>query len=519
MNKKVLIIVSFIIALVLSTSLIFLLTNNKKLKSYNVSFETNGGTVIVSQSVNEGEKVIKPEDPTKEGYIFMQWLYQGKTYDFSSAVNSNFILTAEWIEKKEEVEVFTVKFNSDEGTTIPNQIIEKGNKVTMPINPIKEGYNFVEWQYNGVKYDFETNVEKNLELTAVYEQIKSTNKQNTDTNTNNTPNIKLDTNKTTSKPNNATTNNTGNNTNVVTNIAIPTLTQEGKGFSPESYGISYIVTDIETIDGIEVYKSTNGSTYNLEKVLTKKQLADTRNVIQIHANIGEYNYYKVRAYKTLKGQKVYSDYSRVMEIEGPRLDVPILTGTGCGGGGETSGESYAVTEIDIADGIEIHKSTNGSNYQLEKTLTIAQLQEKSNEITMIAYIGEHNYYKIKAYKTIKGNKIYSDYSSVIEIKGPKLEVPNLIENGLGGSDETSGKSYEVTELDFADGIEIHKSTDGSNYQLEKTLTIAQLQQQNNTIITIAYKGEHNYYKVRAYKTVKGNKIYSDYSTIVDVKCL
>jgi len=57
MNKnKLLIIVGSIIA-VITTIVIVLLINNKKPITYNVSFETNGGSLIESQVVNEENKL------------------------------------------------------------------------------------------------------------------------------------------------------------------------------------------------------------------------------------------------------------------------------------------------------------------------------------------------------------------------------------------------------------------------------------------------------------------------------
>lgn len=226
MNKKILIIICSIVALVTSISLIFILTNNKKTITYNVSFETNGGTIINSQTINEGEKAVKPSDPEKEGYIFVQWTYQGKTYDFSSEVKTDLILIAEWIEKEDEIETFVVNFNSDGGTTIPNQIIEKGNKIQKPNDPSKEGYIFKGWLLNSVDYNFDLIVEMNLELKAKWEKIEeknnkpvsnvsgnnSSNNNNSNTN-NNGSNSSINNNDSNSNTNNSDNNNSNNNNN------------------------------------------------------------------------------------------------------------------------------------------------------------------------------------------------------------------------------------------------------------------------------------------------------------------
>lgn len=82
---------------------------------------------------------------------------------------------------KENVkEIYTITFDSAGGTTISTQEVEEGNKVSQPNNPTKEGYNFIEWQLNGVKYDFESVVNQDITLKAVWEEIPKT-----DNNTNN----------------------------------------------------------------------------------------------------------------------------------------------------------------------------------------------------------------------------------------------------------------------------------------------------------------------------------------------
>lgn len=65
---------------------------------YNVSFQTNGGTAVVSQTVSNGGKIIKPADPVKEGYTFAGWMVDGTLYDFSMVVTKDIVLVAQWKE-------------------------------------------------------------------------------------------------------------------------------------------------------------------------------------------------------------------------------------------------------------------------------------------------------------------------------------------------------------------------------------------------------------------------------------
>lgn len=189
MNKKKILIIGCSIVVVISAIIIFFLISNKKSLSYEITFETNGGTLVESQIVNEGEKVKKPVDPTKDGFMFVEWTYQGKTYDFSLEVTSNITLIAKWTEVEEDIEKFIVKFETDGGTTIPNQIIEKGNKVAKPIDPVKDGYTFAGWLLDDEIYDFDEIVDNNIELKAKWEKIKDTDSDN-DKPTITTPTVK-----------------------------------------------------------------------------------------------------------------------------------------------------------------------------------------------------------------------------------------------------------------------------------------------------------------------------------------
>jgi len=68
--------------------------------SFIVIFNTNGGSTISNQSIVQGEKIIKPTNPTKSGYNFDDW-YKDTNFtlkwDFSNdTVESNLNLYAKW---------------------------------------------------------------------------------------------------------------------------------------------------------------------------------------------------------------------------------------------------------------------------------------------------------------------------------------------------------------------------------------------------------------------------------------
>ena len=63
---------------------------------YTVTFDSNGGSTVEAATVKDGEKVTKPTDPTKEGYVFKGWFNGETEYDFESAVTTNITLVAKW---------------------------------------------------------------------------------------------------------------------------------------------------------------------------------------------------------------------------------------------------------------------------------------------------------------------------------------------------------------------------------------------------------------------------------------
>lgn len=72
---------------------------------YTVRFDSNGGSKVNSQTVDRNSTVKEPDDPTRDGYIFLGW-YEDKDlenkYDFSDAVKKNMTLYAKW-EKVQDI--------------------------------------------------------------------------------------------------------------------------------------------------------------------------------------------------------------------------------------------------------------------------------------------------------------------------------------------------------------------------------------------------------------------------------
>ena len=79
-----------------------------------VKFDSDGGTEIDTILVAKGEKISKPEDPTKITtaceYIFIGWFSNGKEWDFENdVVTDGILLIAMWEEGEKYTEPFLPK--------------------------------------------------------------------------------------------------------------------------------------------------------------------------------------------------------------------------------------------------------------------------------------------------------------------------------------------------------------------------------------------------------------------------
>lgn len=64
---------------------------------FTVSFDSDGGTPVAEQKVLNSPAV-RPEDPTKAGYIFEGWYVDETPFDFSAHVAQNMTVIAKWSE-------------------------------------------------------------------------------------------------------------------------------------------------------------------------------------------------------------------------------------------------------------------------------------------------------------------------------------------------------------------------------------------------------------------------------------
>ncbi|WP_307997933.1 InlB B-repeat-containing protein [uncultured Bifidobacterium sp.] len=139
--------------------------------THKVTFDTNGGSAVDSQTVDDGATAVKPADPTRDGYTFNGWTLDGKPFDFSQPVTGDITLEAQWEKNETPAPVtHTVRFRTNGGNAIPMQTVEDGKTVGRPADPTRPGHTFAGWLLDGEPYDFSTPVTGDIILDAAWEE-------------------------------------------------------------------------------------------------------------------------------------------------------------------------------------------------------------------------------------------------------------------------------------------------------------------------------------------------------------
>lgn len=143
------------------------------LQQFTVTFDSQGGSSVASQKVDEGAKVQQPVAPTKENFAFMGWYKEAACthlWDFNRDVVTNDItLYAGW-----KTADYTVTFETNGGSVVEPQGVVDGGLLNKPASPTKEGFAFGGWYTDAElthPYDFDTPVTGDFTLYAKWTEI------------------------------------------------------------------------------------------------------------------------------------------------------------------------------------------------------------------------------------------------------------------------------------------------------------------------------------------------------------
>ena len=115
------------------------------INQYTITFETNGGNPIQTQTYNYNSNLNIP-NPTKVGHSFAGWFMDvvlTRTFTQTNMPAHNITLYANWL-----INQYTIIFETNGGTEIASITGKFGDPITSPNNPTREGYTFNGWFAN-----------------------------------------------------------------------------------------------------------------------------------------------------------------------------------------------------------------------------------------------------------------------------------------------------------------------------------------------------------------------------------
>ena len=255
----------------------------------------------------------------------------------------------------------------------------------------------------------------------------------------------------------------------------------------------------EDANGYAIYLMNDDGSYSILKYITDKTILSYVNTV----TCGVTYTYKVSPYRLDGKKKVFLTESEPMSAKAlpaaPSLQSVNMAAynkiritwskvNGCAG--------YVIYRSEAEDG----------KYSVLKTVTQASATNYVNVVkTSTMY-----YYKIRAFVTVNGKKVYGDYSDILSgnvITGPPQNFTI--------KQATNGKiTFTWNKVEDADGYVIYLYyPDTNKYKAIKNVTDIDVLTYGKKMT----KGATYHFAMRAYRLVNGVKVYSDYGEIVSTK--
>lgn len=414
---------------------------------YSIEYYYNNekdDSLTVAGKALYGEKISDYDNKLKEGYSFAKTENLPLTISETEANNI--------IKVYYEKNVYTVTFNTNDGSSIPNQLIEYGNNVTEPSEPTRDGYKFAGWYSDSGlinEYNFSTSVKSNITIYAKWKQIL------------------LSAGATITEP---------------VEGANPSYSITSK--DPDKYSVAidyWYLFDKEAgfphLEPSSVFEA--GKKYQVRFIFTPKDdyVLDSNTVLTL-------NDIEVQKYASVaKGQYTFT-------IVETKLETPVATISK----GDNNSLVITVPAQSAATGYQVYRSTNNKKWSNAINVTSNVFTD-----TGLTY-GTTYYYKVKACNP----EMCTSFSNTVKLTVKPNKVENIKVSSIGSKniritwDKVSVSGYEV----YMNGKRVKSITKNSTLSYNKK----------------SLKANKTYsFKVRAYKIVRGRKVYGPFSDTITAR--
>lgn len=252
--------------------------------------------------------------------------------------------------------------------------------------------------------------------------------------------------------------------------------------------------------GYDVLRSTTKNKgYKTIKTITS---GSTTSYTDTGVTFNKTYYYVIHAYRMVNGKKVYADFS-AQKAQKVQPATPTISSVS-----KSSATALKVTwgKIGGASGYVLYRSTSEKGtYSKVATITSGKTVTYTDKKRSC---GKTYYYKVRAYRTVKGKKYYGSYSAV---KSGYTTPGKVSWNAVSTSYNSTSITLKWKKVSEATGYSIYRSTSkNGTYEKVKVIT------KNSTLSwkdTGLEKDTTYYYKIRAYKNMGKYPVYGAYSSI------
>ncbi len=204
---------------------------------------------------------------------------------------------------------------------------------------------------------------------------------------------------------------------------------------------------------------------------------------------GRRYYFKVRAYRTVSGTRVYSSFTQAVSA----IPVPATPLAPKAASTSYNSVKLAWKAVAGAGGYEVWRSASSTGIY-QRVATVSGTSSISTKLTT----GKRYYFRVRAYRTVSGKKVYGAFVSAVSA----IPVPSS-----PAAPKAASASYNSIKLTWkavtgAGGYEVWRSA-SSTGTYQRVATVAGTTSTSSKLTT----GKRYYFKVRAYRTVSGKKVY------------
>ena len=417
---------------------------------YSVDFNANGGSSVASIKAPPHMTISEPAI-SRNGCTLLGWYLEpefltgsdvGTKWDFATdVVTRDMTLVAKW-----ETPARTVTLDSRGGAPMDPISVASGSRVPFPTAPTRTGCIFAGWFKDAactMLWKSNDVVVTNLTLYAKW------------------------------------------------NLSAPP-SQAAVSASYNSIRVSWSATPAApNLSGYEIWRSTSSSGgFVLAGTVSSTTLSFTNTGLSTNTAY----YFKVRAFDLVGSTRICGSYSAVTAATRP---LPAAPATCVASSASYSSIKLSWSAVAGASGYSVYRSSSSTGTYALIASTTATSYLNTGLSTGAAY-----YYKVKAYRTVNSAKVYGAFSVSSGAK-PTLGTPSSVRAA-----RASATSIKVTWVGVtgASGYELWRSTSAAGtYVLVKATTGKYFT--NTGLVT----GQWYYYKVRAYRTISGKKVYSAFS--------